>query len=143
MLCFQRNLQLAIGAYFDLTEESPSSFQHNSSVPNVAAGCQPNWHEEESWETVETQPTQQQPAAAQPENKLKTNAYTMSIIQDMSVTEDNLIPPRTRFVKQWKIQNTGNLAWPPGSHLRIISGNRSMVAQERIFINPQVQVWRI
>lgn len=137
-------MQLAIGAYFDLTEDSPPNTQHNSAAQAISTAPNQNgWNDDECWEP-NPQPQQQQQPVAPPADrndfKLKTTAYSMSIIQDMSLTEDTIIPPRTKFVKQWKIQNTGNLAWPTGSHLRIISGNRTMVAQEKIFINPQVQV---
>lgn len=134
---------MAIGAYFDLTEDSPPGTQPSSTPHTNAATNQNSWIDEECWEPVDTTVHQTHTAPTRDRNdfnKMKTTAYSMSIIQDMTLTEDTLIPPRTKFVKQWKIQNTGNSAWPPGSHLRIISGNRTMAAQEKIFINPQVQV---
>ncbi|CAL8142516.1 unnamed protein product [Orchesella dallaii] len=133
------NLQLAIGAYFDLTEESPPSTQYNSTPQMNGAASQ---NDDECWEP-EPQLQQQSSCMSTGEESssgmMRTMAYSMSIIQDMSLTEETILPPRTKFLKQWKVRNSGNSEWPNGTHLRIVSGNRSMLAQEKIFINPQVQ----
>jgi len=106
-------------------------------------------NDDECWETeTQTPQLQQQQQSCgvgtlSSESRLRmmsTMAYSMSVIQDMNLTEETILPPRTKFLKQWKVRNNGNSAWPVGTHLRIVSGNRTMVAQEKIFINPQVQV---
>ena len=95
----RRNLQLAVGAYFDLTDDlSPS---------NNGGGV--------------------------------TDTYSMNLVTDLSSTEETCIPPFTKFFKVWRIRNSGNHAWPPGSFLRFKSGKR-MFVQEKIYLNPPVQV---
>ncbi|CAG7816807.1 unnamed protein product [Allacma fusca] len=94
------NLQLAVGAYFDLTDDLS---------PNGLNGAH-----------VEGTP------------------YIMSVVDDLSSADDSSIPPYTKFVKVWRIRNSGSHAWPPGSHLRFKSGKR-MFVQEKIYLNPPVQ----
>jgi hypothetical protein len=96
-----RNLQLAVGAYFDLTEDQ-------SPLDGVANGM--------IW------------------------THSMSLVDDISSSDDVSVPPNTKFVKRWRIRNSGREAWPPGTHLRYRSGQKNMCMHEQVIINPVVQV---
>jgi hypothetical protein len=40
------------------------------------------------------------------------------------------VTPNTRFIKKWRVKNCGNIRWPPGSSLRLISG--AVLSQKEI-----------
>ena len=45
----------------------------------------------------------------------------MVFLQDITIGEGEAIPPSTRFVKTWRVQNPGPDRWPPGCVLRYFS----------------------
>ncbi len=40
----------------------------------------------------------------------------MTFIKDVTIGEGESVPPDTRFVKTWKVQNTGGDRWPDGAY---------------------------
>lgn len=59
----------------------------------------------------------------------------MSFIKDVTIGEGEEVPPNTRFVKTWRIQNSGTEKWPPGCSLRFINGHL-MGNCERVVVDP-------
>jgi len=106
------NLQLAVGAYFDLTEDVHPNIRLHSpiSAPSGLSEIVING---------------------------TTNSYAMSLETELSADEGT-VPPYTKFVKMWKIRNSGDSVWPPGSHLVFKHGEK-MSAQDKIYLNPSVQ----
>lgn len=49
---------------------------------------------------------------------------SMSFLRDVTIGEGEAIPPNTRFVKTWEIQNSGMEHWPSGCCLRFINGEK-------------------
>lgn len=77
---------------------------------------------------------------------------SMTLIKDVTVGEGEEVPPNTRFVKSWKIQNpgtclsryfvillisstTGREQWPLGCSLRFLGGAQ-MTSQDRVSVEP-------
>ncbi|XP_067135990.1 protein ILRUN [Centruroides vittatus] len=54
----------------------------------------------------------------------KENLPSMSFVKDVTIGEGEAIPPNTKFVKTWRIQNHGDNSWPPGCGLKFTSGDR-------------------
>lgn len=103
------NLQLAVGAYFDLTDDLNNPNQAGNGISSALA-------------VVGT-----------------TTVYSMSLVDDISSVDDSSsVPPLSKFVKMWRIRNSGSQAWPSGSYLRFKSGSK-MAVQEKIYLNPPVQ----
>jgi hypothetical protein len=48
----------------------------------------------------------------------------MRFIADVTVGEGEAIPPNTRFVKTWRVENSGNEPWPSNCSLRFVNGDR-------------------
>ncbi|CAF4329831.1 unnamed protein product [Rotaria socialis] len=48
----------------------------------------------------------------------------MRFIADVTVGEGEAIPPSTRFVKTWRIENSGSERWPNSCSLRFVNGDR-------------------
>jgi hypothetical protein len=48
----------------------------------------------------------------------------MRFIADVTVGEGEAIPPNTRFVKTWRVENSGAERWPSNSSLRFVNGDR-------------------
>ena len=59
----------------------------------------------------------------------------MVFLQDVTIGEGESIPPATRFVKTWRVQNPGPDRWPPGCVLRFTSGTQ-LAATERVLVEP-------
>lgn len=59
----------------------------------------------------------------------------MVFLQDVTIGEGESIPPATRFVKTWRVQNPGPDRWPPGCVLRFTSGTQ-LAATERVLVAP-------
>jgi len=57
----------------------------------------------------------------------------MTLVRDVTVGEGESIPPATRFVKTWRVQNTGVEAWPPDCVLRFTSGEQ-LGAQDKVLV---------
>jgi len=57
----------------------------------------------------------------------------MALVRDVTVGEGESIPPNTRFVKTWRVKNTGSDPWPPGTVLRFTSGEQ-LASQERVIV---------
>lgn len=45
-------------------------------------------------------------------------------IADVTVGEGEAIPPSTRFIKTWRVENSGQEAWPRNCSLRFVNGDR-------------------
>ncbi|CAF0951321.1 unnamed protein product [Adineta ricciae] len=48
----------------------------------------------------------------------------MRFVADVTVGEGEAIPPNTRFVKTWRVQNSGSEPWPTNCSLRFVNGDR-------------------
>ncbi|CAF0947835.1 unnamed protein product [Rotaria sordida] len=48
----------------------------------------------------------------------------MRFVADVTVGEGEAIPPNTRFVKTWRVENSGNEPWPSNCSLRFVNGDR-------------------
>jgi len=59
----------------------------------------------------------------------------MGFLKDETVGEGEAVSPNTNFVKTWRIQNTGEQAWPPGCCLRLSSGE-ALGVQDHIAVTP-------
>lgn len=60
---------------------------------------------------------------------------SMILIKDVAVSEGECVPPGTKFLKSWHIQNNGTELWPPGCFLQF-TGGVCMSHQERIPVVP-------
>jgi len=59
----------------------------------------------------------------------------MVFLRDITVGEGESVPPSTRFVKTWRVQNPGPGRWPPGCVLRYVDG-AVLSSQERVIVGP-------
>lgn len=48
----------------------------------------------------------------------------MALVRDITIGDGESVPPSTRFLKTWRVQNTGDEQWPPGCSLRFTHGDR-------------------
>lgn len=48
----------------------------------------------------------------------------MSFLKDVTIGEGEAVPPNTKFVKTWRIQNSGESSWPTGCSLKFSSGDQ-------------------
>ncbi|KJH42321.1 hypothetical protein DICVIV_11696 [Dictyocaulus viviparus] len=46
----------------------------------------------------------------------------MQLVKDVTVGEGESVPPKTRFVKSWRVKNTGGIHWPEGTALCFVDG---------------------
>lgn len=53
-----------------------------------------------------------------------TRLPQMTFLQDVTIGEGESVPPNTSFVKTWRVENTGNDAWPEGCRLLHTGGDR-------------------
>lgn len=53
----------------------------------------------------------------------------MQLVKDVTIGEGESVPPRTRFVKSWRVKNTGGVHWPHGTALCFVEGTH--LASER------------
>jgi len=58
----------------------------------------------------------------------------MRFIADVTVGEGEAIPPNTRFIKTWRIENSGMERWPNNCSLRFVNGDR-LQDRDEIYIN--------
>ncbi|XP_055334694.1 uncharacterized protein LOC129585837 [Paramacrobiotus metropolitanus] len=56
----------------------------------------------------------------------------MVFVQDVTIGEGESVPPKTKFIKTWKIRNPGWDSWPPGCALRFTGNGHQMTHIERI-----------
>jgi len=59
----------------------------------------------------------------------------MVFLQDITIGEGDSIPPNTKFVKTWRVQNPGPDRWPPGCILRFSTGVQ-LAFQDRVLVEP-------
>ena len=59
----------------------------------------------------------------------------MIFLKDITIGEGESIPPKTTFVKTWRVQNPGPDRWPPGCILRFSSGVQ-LSEQDRVLVEP-------
>ncbi|CAJ0564977.1 unnamed protein product, partial [Mesorhabditis spiculigera] len=48
----------------------------------------------------------------------------LRLVKDVTIGEGESVPPNTRFVKTWRVRNTGNMHWPEGSSISFMEGHR-------------------
>lgn len=53
----------------------------------------------------------------------KENGPSMTLVKDVTIGDGEAVPPNTRFVKTWRIQNTGATDWPPACSLKFVGGD--------------------
>ncbi|XP_064107016.1 protein ILRUN-like [Macrobrachium nipponense] len=58
----------------------------------------------------------------------------MTFVKDITIGEGESVPPSTRFIKTWRIQNTGEDGWPGGCSL-IFTGGEQMGAPSHVTVN--------
>ena len=59
----------------------------------------------------------------------------MVFVKDITIGEGESIPPITKFVKTWRVQNPGPDKWPPGCILRFSTGVE-LSQQDRVLVEP-------
>lgn len=57
----------------------------------------------------------------------------MRFLADVTVGEGEAIPPSTRFVKTWRIENSGHERWPNHCSLRFVNGDR-LQDRDEVFV---------
>nr|CAD7394396.1 unnamed protein product [Timema cristinae]CAD7425583.1 unnamed protein product [Timema monikensis] len=60
---------------------------------------------------------------------------SMTLVRDMTIGEGESIPPRTKFTKTWRVQNSGDEVWPHGCVLRF-SGGDQLCPEDRLAVLP-------
>lgn len=55
----------------------------------------------------------------------------MTFVKDVTIGEGESVPPNTKFVKTWRVVNSGEESWPPGCILKFTLGDR-LGPQEKI-----------
>lgn len=58
----------------------------------------------------------------------------MTFVKDITIGEGESVPPSTRFIKTWRIQNTGDDGWPGGCSL-IFTGGEQLGAPSHVTVN--------
>lgn len=58
----------------------------------------------------------------------------MTLIKDVTIGDGEAVPPRTPFLKTWRIQNSGQDSWPPGCCLKFLQGDL-LEAKERVMVD--------
>ncbi|UJR09112.1 hypothetical protein I4U23_013359 [Adineta vaga] len=48
----------------------------------------------------------------------------MKFIADVTIGDGEAIPPNTKFIKTWRVENSGTERWPSGCSLRFVNGDR-------------------
>lgn len=48
----------------------------------------------------------------------------MAFVRDVTIGEGESVPPDTKFLKTWLIQNTGEESWPANCTLRFVNGDK-------------------
>ena len=46
----------------------------------------------------------------------------MKFVCDVTIGDGESVTPSTRFIKTWRIKNSGQSIWPPGCSLRLVNG---------------------
>lgn len=64
----------------------------------------------------------------------KENLPGMSLVKDVTIGEGESVPPNTKFIKTWRLLNSGPEHWPPGCSLKFTSGSRLSV-QDRVLVD--------
>jgi len=63
----------------------------------------------------------------------------VTLLGDVTIGEGEEVPPVTRFVKTWKLANSGTTVWPPGCFLTFLNGHRmgslSMGCSDRVLVD--------
>jgi len=60
-------------------------------------------------------------------------------IQDVNFPDGSVIAPASTILKQWRIKNAGSVAWPEGSKLIFLRGNRELLGEVEEFAVPLAQ----
>ncbi|CAL4160420.1 unnamed protein product, partial [Meganyctiphanes norvegica] len=59
----------------------------------------------------------------------------MTFVKDITIGEGESVPPNTRFVKTWRIQNPGSEGWPSGCRL-LYAGGELLNAPTMVSVQP-------
>ncbi|KAK8385443.1 hypothetical protein O3P69_016335 [Scylla paramamosain] len=59
----------------------------------------------------------------------------MTFVKDITIGEGESVPPSTKFIKTWRIQNTGEECWPSGCSL-VYTGGEQMGAPPHVSVAP-------
>ncbi|XP_050719920.1 protein ILRUN-like [Eriocheir sinensis] len=59
----------------------------------------------------------------------------MTFVKDITIGEGESVPPSTKFIKTWRIQNTGEEGWPSGCSL-VYTGGEQMGAPPCVSVSP-------
>lgn len=54
----------------------------------------------------------------------KVKLPMMAFVKDITIGEGESVPPQTKFIKTWRVQNIGDEAWPPGCSLKFVGGEQ-------------------
>ncbi|XP_064603000.1 protein ILRUN-like isoform X2 [Liolophura sinensis] len=57
----------------------------------------------------------------------------MTFIKDVTIGDGESIPPNTRFIKTWRVQNSGAESWPPGCCLKFCNGDQ-LGTRDRVMV---------
>ena len=50
--------------------------------------------------------------------------YALDFVADLTIPDDSVMQPGERFVKSWRVRNSGTCAWPPESAWLFVAGDR-------------------
>jgi len=64
-----------------------------------------------------------------------TKLPSMSFIKDITIGEGESVPPNTRFVKTWRVANSGDDRWPDGCYLAF-TGGVNLASQASVPVMP-------
>ncbi|KAK4323865.1 hypothetical protein Pmani_005502 [Petrolisthes manimaculis] len=59
----------------------------------------------------------------------------MTFVKDITIGEGESVPPCTRFIKTWRLENTGEEGWPVGCSL-VYTGGEKMGAPLQVSVSP-------
>ncbi|KAL5006332.1 hypothetical protein ScPMuIL_015138 [Solemya velum] len=59
---------------------------------------------------------------------------SMSFVSDVTIGEGEAVPTDTRFIKTWRLQNSGEDSWPPGCSLKFCSGD-NLSNRDRVMVD--------
>jgi hypothetical protein len=62
--------------------------------------------------------------------------FDAEFIEDVNFPDGSVIAPATTVIKQWRIKNAGSVAWPEGSKLIFLRGNRELLGETEEFAVP-------
>lgn len=58
----------------------------------------------------------------------------MAFVRDVTIGDGESVPPNTKFIKTWRVQNSGDEQWPPGCCLKFTHGEK-LGMQDRVLVD--------